>query len=101
MTTLLLLPQVMICITIFALVAPLGVLSGVWVTNVPSLVLLILNGLAAGTFIYIGAYEVISDEFGHHRGNGTNDDLIYKYLAVVFGVFLMAMLQMIPHDHDH
>lgn len=92
----------LICLGVFATIAPLGILSGVWVSDVPDLVLLILNGLATGTFIYIGAYEVISDEFGHNRGVGANDKyIVHKYVAVVFGVFLMSMLQLIPHEHSH
>lgn len=83
----------------FACVAPLGILSGIWVSGVPDLVLLILNGLSAGTFIYIGAYEVISDEFGQHGKERKDKYLVHKYVAVVFGVFLMSILQLIPHEH--
>lgn len=84
----------------FAIVAPLGILSGIWASGVPDMVVLILNGLAAGTFIYIGAYEVISDEFGHHGKEGATDKyVVHKYVAVLFGVFLMSVLQLIPHEH--
>lgn len=50
----------------FHILPPLGVILGTVVGGEDVIAALILSALSTGTFIYIGAYEVISDEFGCH-----------------------------------
>ncbi|GMH45237.1 hypothetical protein BSKO_13194 [Bryopsis sp. KO-2023] len=80
----------------FSVIAPIGILIGMASSDVDPLVHLILSGLAAGTFIYVGAYEVIAEEFhGRHISNGAKQ---IKYLAVAMGVLVISLLQLVPHE---
>lgn len=55
--------QVLALVFIFALVTPVGIGIGIGVGSSSPLAALILEGLAAGTFIYVGATEISTDEF--------------------------------------
>jgi len=97
----------------FAIIAPAGVFVGLAADNVPPLVSVIIQGLAAGTFVYIGAYEILHQEFdGHqsHRGDGEKSErprvsktqsLLVKYGAMLLGVAVLAGLASLPHSHGH
>lgn len=101
-------------ITAFALIAPVGIAIGLALDELPALVSVIIQGLAAGTFIYIGAYEITHEEFGDgdksHSSNGgcsRNDQFsprewtFLKFFAMLAGVAVIAGIAAIPHDHDH
>ena len=47
----------------FSLVTPVGIGIGIGIGSAKPVVRLILEGLAAGTFIYVGATEITTDEF--------------------------------------
>ena len=53
----------LVLIVLFACVTPLGICIGLAANQAGGLTLLILEGLSAGTFLYIGATEVSTDEF--------------------------------------
>ena len=55
--------QAILLICIFAIVTPVGIGIGIGSGSSDALTQLILEGLAAGSFIYIGATEVSTDEF--------------------------------------
>ena len=55
--------QVLMLVVIFSLVTPLGIAIGIGVGTSSPMAALILEGLAAGTFIYVGAAEISTDEF--------------------------------------
>ena len=55
--------QTLSLVGIFSIVTPVGIAIGIAVGSSSSMAALILEGLAAGTFIYIGATEISSDEF--------------------------------------
>jgi len=55
--------HVVLLVVIFSLVTPVGIAIGIGVGTADPVVKLILEGLAAGTFIYIGATEITADEF--------------------------------------
>jgi zinc transporter 1/2/3 len=57
------LTHVMVLLVIFSLVTPLGIGIGIGVGGASAIVKLVLEGLAAGTFIYVGATEITADEF--------------------------------------
>ena len=91
----------------------------------------ILSALATGTFIYIGAYEVVSEEFGPQpaaaspeasavakKVAGSEDGMescaseaqqkewvpskAMKFGAFIVGTgLLIGLLAAVPHDHDH
>ena len=89
---------------VFSLMGPLSIFLGTILNDVPSMVHLILNGLASGTFVYIGAYEVVHEEFsdGHKskgiRMSGRSQRTI-KFLSMVLGMVAISLLALIPHEH--
>lgn len=55
--------QIVFFMTIFTLITPVSILLGLLADDIPEKVNLVLFALSTGTFIYIGAYEIISEEF--------------------------------------
>lgn len=104
---------------LFALTAPVSILIGTTIEDVPNLVNLIFTSLSTGTFLYIGAYEVISEEFQSHHHDSTLDansaarqaaakkTRYLKFAAIFLGMVSMSLAALIPHhhagghDHDH
>ena len=89
---------------VFALMGPLSIFLGTVLDDVPSMVHLILNGLASGTFVYIGAYEVVHEEFSDGekpRAIAMSRRLqrTFKFLSMVLGTIAIALLALIPHEH--
>lgn len=75
----------------FSLTTPVGVVLGLWLLNRLSnsngpLVEGIFDALAAGTFIYVAVFEILSQEFRKH-GHGNA-----KLVAMILGVALMAIV---------
>lgn len=69
---------------IYAIVSPLGIAVGIWVTNAEdsegfAIASVILQGLASGTLLYVIFFEILAK---HKEG-------VAQYTAVVFGFFLM------------
>uniref|UniRef100_A0A061S7Q4 Solute carrier family 39 (Zinc transporter), member 1/2/3 n=1 Tax=Tetraselmis sp. GSL018 TaxID=582737 RepID=A0A061S7Q4_9CHLO len=66
----------------------------------------VLGSLAAGTFLYIGSFEVLGEEFGahYHPAPGTwgsrRSDTIWKFFMFGLGILLVGGLIAIPHRHD-
>ena len=105
-------------IALFACVTPVGIGIGIAAGSSDATARLVLEGLAAGTFIYIGATEIATDEFetsskdcaydadgkgAHsHRVHAAPDRAkrITHFAAYVFGVFVILMSNLAPHaDH--
>ncbi|XP_070505567.1 zinc transporter ZIP3-like [Chironomus tepperi] len=82
---------------IYAIVSPLGIAIGIWVTNAGdsdgfSIASVILQGLAAGTLLYVIFFEILAK---HKEG-------VAQYTAVVFGFFIMFGFKFIGgHSHSH
>lgn len=81
---------VILYIFVYAIVSPLGILFGIWLSNADdsdaiSVASVILQGLASGTLLYVIFFEILSK----HK------DGIVQYLAVVVGFFLMFGLKFI------
>lgn len=75
----------------FSLTTPIGVLLGLWMLNRLSasngpLVEGVFDALAAGTFIYVAVFEILSKEF---RARGQDSA---KAIAMVLGAALMALV---------
>eukprot|EP00210_Caulerpa_lentillifera_P007685 g7336.t1 len=95
---------------LFALTAPISILIGTAMSDVPNTVNLIFTGMSTGTFLYIGAYEVISEEFQEKPKHMTDPNnaptaaylkkLRYlKFVAIVIGMLCIAAAAFIPHHH--
>ncbi|XP_044764304.1 zinc transporter ZIP1-like [Coccinella septempunctata] len=91
-------------IGIFSIVTPLGIGAGLLLTegaNEVNLIALILQGMAAGTLLYVVFFEVLARERNNdHCG-------IYQLLSIILGFILMAGLQIMTghshgsHQHGH
>lgn len=79
---------VTIYIFVYAIVSPVGIAIGVWVSNADGseafeIASVVLQGLAAGTLLYVIFFEILSK----------NKDGIVQYFAVVLGFFLLFGLK--------
>lgn len=86
-----------------ALVAPIGILIGSFVEVVDSLAFVIVNGLAAGAFLYIGSCEIMRDEFHASQADrltnpGSLGKRLGKFFIALLGICVIALLQLIPRD---
>lgn len=92
----------------------MGILIGLALDDVPALVSVIVQGLAGGTFIYIGALEIPQQEFGDDSQSECADRrdpkkwgltqqqwTFIKFFAMALGVVVIAGVAFVPHDHDH
>lgn len=88
---------VIIYMGIFALMSPLGSLVGVVTSsNFQGTAVAVLNGIAAGTLIYVTFFEVLQ------RQRNVRLSGLMQLFAVVLGFALMLILVIVlPHDHDH
>jgi len=59
----LLLLQITLCVGPFVFVAPTAILVGMFVRDVNPFVHLALSCFATGTFLYVGASEIVEEEF--------------------------------------
>lgn len=84
---------VILYISVYAIVSPLGIGIGIWLSNSDdsdafAVASVLLQGLASGTLLYVIFFEILSK----HK------DGIIQYLAVVFGFFLMFGLKFIGKE---
>ena len=82
---------------LFSLASPVGICIGVGLSATGSeIVIGVFTSLAAGTFLYVGANEVVAEEFEtHHHRKG-------KYAMMILGVGLIIGLSFTEsHDHSH
>lgn len=89
----------------------MSILIGISLNDVPVRTNLILTALATGTFLYIGAYEVINEEFqdsNHGKPDEFADSRLskravrhIKFAAIVAGLVMISLVALIPHEHDH
>ena len=116
--------HVMALVIVFTLVTPFGIVIGIWSGGASPIAKLVLEGLGAGTFIYIGATEISADEFEttaracdklHGVGRKTEKDAeaavhthrtheapsrparLLAFSAYVAGVFIIFMSNLASH----
>ena len=77
----------LVLLTLFSLVVPLGVGIGFAVSSIGSAVQGILFSVSAGTFLYVGAYEVPAEEFG-----GKNKSPLLKFGFMMLGVAVISVV---------
>ncbi|GFR47458.1 hypothetical protein Agub_g9184 [Astrephomene gubernaculifera] len=98
--------QVTIYVGPFCLVAPLSILAGVYVGRVAPLASLVFSCFATGTFLYVGASEVIMEEFegemrADRRDISTAAARYIKFGAVLAAVALVAASGLLPEPEGH
>uniref|UniRef100_A0A914RYB2 Uncharacterized protein n=1 Tax=Parascaris equorum TaxID=6256 RepID=A0A914RYB2_PAREQ len=88
-------------VLLLALMSPLGGLIGMFVQNaqidtkVKDFIILILQGLAVGTFIYVTFFEVLLHERDNEHPN------LLKLAFMIIGFALIGSLRMLDtHSHD-
>ena len=105
---------------LFACVTPLGILIGMGVGSDSAWTALVLNSLCAGTFLYIGLVESLTDilETDDKECHGSARDHVaahvhhqhsppplfkrlVRFTVLVSGVVAIGLTQMADHDHDH
>lgn len=107
----------------FVAMTPAGILAGMLGASIlhgdgAALVEGSFNALAAGTFIYIAILDIIDEEFSKREARtakfvmsaltGKDDvpmptqdnDRIFKFLLVVAGIVVMALIGDVAHSHD-
>ncbi|KXZ49333.1 hypothetical protein GPECTOR_22g927 [Gonium pectorale] len=90
----------------FCLVAPLSILAGVYVGRVAPIARLVFSCFATGTFLYVGASEVIMEEFegemrADRRDISTRAARYLKFGAVLAAVGLVAASGLLPEPDHH
>lgn len=90
-----------------------AILVGAALSGTSPILALILNGLTAGTFVYIGGYEIPAEELGHDdhghddteagvAAKGWRPNNFTKVATYCVGVGLMFLFTAIlPHAHHH
>lgn len=96
-----------------ALPALCVVIGYVIASSISALSQLVLTSLAAGTFLYIGSFEILSEEFVHSHGpspcdqHATNEKqwgskpahTYFKFVAITVAIAVVALTSLIPHTH--
>lgn len=96
------------CLGLFSMVAPVGVLTGVFISRVASPWLeAAIVAITAGTFLYVGATEVVNEEFEDSKGL----DKWMKFTSFLGGVVSIFMITQLSekigghshggHSHSH
>ncbi|XP_075238594.1 zinc transporter ZIP1-like [Lycorma delicatula] len=100
------LAQTIIYISVLALVSPAGILLGLLLTgselNSHSISIAVVQGLAAGTILYVTFFEVLTRERYERCSSG-----LLAVLITLLGFLFMLALQLIgvheheSHEHEH
>ncbi|EFJ49683.1 hypothetical protein VOLCADRAFT_89649 [Volvox carteri f. nagariensis] len=90
----------------FCLVAPVSVLVGLYIGRVAPIARLVFSCFATGTFFYVGASEVIMEEFegemrADRRDISTRAARYIKFFAVLAAVALVAASGLLPEPDHH
>jgi len=88
------------CVCLFSLCTPIGFLSGLGLAEVDNQLLteetivMILEGLAVGAFLYVTFYEVL-----HHELNNEHSSFL-KLICITLGVLVIAGLSFFSHKNE-
>ena len=80
---------------IFAIATPSGIILGLMLLDTGTLIEVIFNSFAGGTFIYIAASEVIVEEFSM-----PNRYKWMQYFTFLCGIALITSLWLLEGDED-
>ena len=95
--------SIMKCLGLFSLVAPMGVMTGIFVSKVASpWIEAAIVAVTAGTFLYVGATEVVNEEFEEVSG----PEKWQKFASFIGGVLSIMAITFFServgvHDHSH
>ena len=85
-------------ISIFSIMAPLGILNALLLDDAPALVVGALQCIASGTFVYITFFETLPHEL---NSGSTEGSRFFKTTMVLLGIGLIVCLMLaFPDDHD-
>lgn len=93
--------QVLISVAVLAFASPAGVAVGLAVTETggrdvgTALAGATLQGLAAGTFVYVTFFEVLYEHLTTQRGRADDGRRLLKILAVIAGFACLSVLEMV------
>uniref|UniRef100_A0A914CBW6 Zinc transporter ZIP1 n=1 Tax=Acrobeloides nanus TaxID=290746 RepID=A0A914CBW6_9BILA len=88
-------------VLLFSLMTPLGALIGMFVQSsllndyLRDLLILVFQGLAVGTFLYVTFFEVLIHERDNEHPN------LLKLLMMIIGFTLIGLLRLITEGHSH
>lgn len=93
------LKKTVILILVFALMSPCGIIIGDSLTSsgeslTKDMLSAILQGIAAGTFLYVTFFEILQRELG------SDDHDLLKVFATVLGFALVAIIRLIEQDES-
>jgi zinc transporter 1/2/3 len=87
--------QILICLSLFSISAPIGIIIGMNLSESNYLVDTIFMSVAGGTFIYVACSEIIVHEFSR-GGHG-----FIKLLLVILGIAVITLLWLMDGGHSH
>ena len=88
--------RIVLFITTFSLMSPLGIITGTLVTETSSgfatnVANAVLQGLATGTFLHVTFFEVLQRQVGQ-------DHNLVKVLTVLIGFCVVALMNLLVHE---
>ena len=90
------LKEILLFLGIFSVIAPIGIIIGMLISEGNALIDVTFLGLSGGTFIYVACSEIIVAEFDKGQYQWI------KALLVLFGGVIIAVLWFLGgHSHDH
>lgn len=85
-------------LSVYSIVGPLGVMSGVLISKVSSpLIEALVVAVTAGTFLYVGATEIANEEFEHVEGV----EKYGKFVSLLSGMGFMAVVHSVSEKWEH
>ena len=97
-------PQIMKWLALFSCVGPLGVGLGVLISKIATPYMdAVIVAITAGTFLYVGATEVVNEEFEDVHGK----EKWLRFAALLSGMGMISMVSNASagweggHDHSH
>ena len=82
-------------IFLYSILTPIGIVLSMSIHPYP-IVVQILNGLAAGSFLYVACIEMIVPEF--HKPDPLTK---YKFISLLVGYAMMALVATMSPEHTH
>ena len=93
-------PRVFCLAVFYGITCPVGIAIGTTIAEVSEaqgdydLISGIFQGITGGVFIYVTFFEILADEI-------SSDVPAQCIISILAGFVLLALLSLIPHDHDH
>jgi zinc transporter ZupT len=82
-----------VLVFIFSLATPAGILLGIILTGISEILEAIFLSISAGTFLYISASEVVTEEFS------LDHNKIQKFIGFLIGAAMILFLTIFEFMH--